>query len=690
MHDVQSHENRGEVQRHGMVKRALATAAFLAALVPAVAMAAQPHPTRSSVACAGPTYTVISNDSWTLIASRARVTLPALLTANSATTATALFPGMSLCLPAGATVPTAPPNSAPTTTAPSPTTTTTPAGSAPTTTVPTTTVPAPGSATTTTTTTTTPPTTPTATTASIAQFPVQGPCFFVDTWGAPRSGGRRHEGVDIIAHQGLWVYAATAGTLTKQYIDAPGRLAGNGWRLTADDGTYFFYGHLSTFAAGLSVGSKVSTGQIIGQIGSTGSSSTPHLHFEVHPGGGAAVNPTPVVKAVDGCKITTVPAQPAGALPPPTATTVPATTPSTPVPATTPGTTPAPPANEGTSDGGQWKFVGPTVALDTGWTGVKLAGGAKMTVPVSGLAGVDSSTEAVLVRVATRNGGGTGWLLVHPCDAPLGSSTLNFSKAIRANGVAAVRVVGGAICVTASQSTDLRLDVIAVSTTDGVAPLPIVTTRAVDTRSTQRLQAGGSLTLSPASLGAVAGTAAISASITVIDPTNRTDISFGPCGGVSTTMTVAKQTIAAYAVVSKISSAGLCLTVSESTHVLVDVNAVWIDSAAMEAVDPTRLFDARTGTGTIGTTPQVIQVAGVGSVPQDATTAIINITIVGGRQSGVVFAFPCGQPRPAASVAAASPSTISAVSVAVQLTNGAVCLSTFQPVPVVVDVVAVG
>ena len=663
------------------MKRALASAALLAALVPAVAMAAQPHPTRATAACAGPTYTVISNDSWTLIASRARVSLPALLTANSATVATALFPGMSLCLPAGATVPTAPPNSAPTPTVPSPTTTpaTTPA-----TAVPATTVPAPGSATTTTPTATT---TPAATTASIAQFPVQGPCFFVDTWGAPRSGGRRHEGVDIIAHQGLWVYAATAGTLTKQYIDAPGRLAGNGWRLTANDGTYFFYGHLSTFAAGLSVGSKVVAGQIIGQIGSTGSSSTPHLHFEVHPGGGAAVNPTPVVKAVDGCKITTVPPQPAGVTPPNSATTVPGTTPA---PAPVPAPVPAPPGNEGTSDGGQWKFVGPTVALDTGWTGVKLAGGATTTVPVSGLAGVATSTEAVLVRVATRNGGGTGWLLVHPCDAPLGSSTLNFSKAIRANGVAAVRVVDGAICVTASQPTDLRLDVIAVAVPDGVAPLPIVTTRAVDTRSTQRLQAGGSLTLSPASLGAVAGTTAISASITVIDPTNRADITFGPCGGVSTTMTVAKQTIAAYAVVSKISSAGLCITVSESTHVLVDVNAVWIDAATMEAVDPTRLFDARTGAGTIGTTPQVIQVAGVGSVPQGATTAIINITIVGGRQGGVVFAFPCGQPRPAASVAAASQSTISAVSVAVQLTNGAVCVSTFQPVPVVVDVVAVG
>jgi hypothetical protein len=489
--------------------------------------------------------------------------------------------------------------------------------------------------------------------------------------------------VDIIASQGLWVYAATAGTLTKQYIDAPGRLAGNGWRLTATDGTYFFYGHLSTFAAGLSVGSKVAAGQIIGQIGSTGSSSTPHLHFEVHPGGGAAVNPTPIVKAVDGCKVTAVPPQPAGT-PPSTTPTVPSTPPAAPPNPQTP------PITEGASDGGQWKFLGPTVALDTGWTGVKLAAGSRTVVPVNGLAGLADTSTAVLVRISTRNGDATGWLLVHPCDAPLGSSTLNFSKAVRANGVAAVRLVDGAFCVTASQATDVRIDVIAEAVRDGVAPLPIVTTRAVDTREKARLQPGETLTLSPASLGAVAATSAVSASITVIDPTNKPDISFGPCGGTATKVTVAKQPLAAFAIVSKISSAGLCVTSSEPTHLLVDVNAVWIDTGGMDPVNPTRVFDARTGSGTIGTAPQPIQIAGVGSIPADATTAIINITIVGGRPDGVVFAFPCGQPRPAASVAATSLSTISAVSVAVNLTNGAVCVSTFQPVPVVVDVLAAG
>ena len=170
-------------------------------------------------------------------------------------------------------------------------------------------------------------------------------CSLTQNYGAPRGGGRIHQGEDIIAKAGQWVYAVKDGTLTKQYRDAPGSLSGNGWRLTGSDGTYFFYAHLSTFAPGLSVGSAVKAGQIIGQVGMTGSAPISHLHFEVHPGGGAAVDPFPVIKAVDGCKITTVAPQPGGTTPvivPPV--TVP---PNTAPPVTTPPTTvPGPPTTE--------------------------------------------------------------------------------------------------------------------------------------------------------------------------------------------------------------------------------------------------------------------------------------------------------------------------------------------------------
>lgn len=139
---------------------------------------------------------------------------------------------------------------------------------------------------------------------AIEVFPMQGPCFFIDTWGAARSGGRRHEGVDIIGSSGLEIYAVVSGTITRVYNDRPGTLTGNGLRLTAPDGTYYFYAHLSGFADGIEVGTEVEAGQVIGFNGSTGNSSTPHLHFEIHPGGGAAINPYPIVKALDGCAAT--------------------------------------------------------------------------------------------------------------------------------------------------------------------------------------------------------------------------------------------------------------------------------------------------------------------------------------------------------------------------------------------------
>jgi murein DD-endopeptidase MepM/ murein hydrolase activator NlpD len=163
---------------------------------------------------------------------------------------------------------------------------------------------------TTTTTTTTPATTAPSTTTPpsgvrIQVFPVQGLCWFTDSWMAPRSGGRLHEGVDIIAAEGKLIYAVVDGTITRQYFDQPGSLSGNGIRLTAPDGTYFFYAHFSRFAPGITIGAKVKAGQVVGDNGETGNAATPHLHFEVHPGGGAAINPTPIVRAVDACDRTT-------------------------------------------------------------------------------------------------------------------------------------------------------------------------------------------------------------------------------------------------------------------------------------------------------------------------------------------------------------------------------------------------
>ena len=142
-------------------------------------------------------------------------------------------------------------------------------------------------------------------------FPMQPTprCDVLDNFGDPRSGGRTHAGSDMMATLGQEVYAMADGTLTYQAKVGDGSagssLSGNLWKLTRADGTYYVYAHLSKFATGLAVGSKVYRGQLIGYVGDTGNpgAGNYHLHFEIHPNGGAAVNPLPLLTIPNGCRV---------------------------------------------------------------------------------------------------------------------------------------------------------------------------------------------------------------------------------------------------------------------------------------------------------------------------------------------------------------------------------------------------
>ena len=129
--------------------------------------------------------------------------------------------------------------------------------------------------------------------------PVRGACRFANSWQATRGGGRLHAGVDLISPAGTPVVAAANGTLTRQTTD--GSRSGNAWWLTTSTGTYFFYAHLASFSNGLSVGSRVQAGDVIGSVGSTGNAVSPHLHFEIHPSGGGPVNPYSAIWMIGGC-----------------------------------------------------------------------------------------------------------------------------------------------------------------------------------------------------------------------------------------------------------------------------------------------------------------------------------------------------------------------------------------------------
>jgi murein DD-endopeptidase MepM/ murein hydrolase activator NlpD len=121
--------------------------------------------------------------------------------------------------------------------------------------------------------------------------PVAGPRAFGDTWGAARSGGRSHEGVDMMSPGGTPLVAVESGSVQFKTT----RLGGNSVWLNGNSGTRYFYAHLSAWEGS---SRSVSQGEVIGYVGATGNTTANHLHFEVHPGGGRAVNPYPYVRAV--------------------------------------------------------------------------------------------------------------------------------------------------------------------------------------------------------------------------------------------------------------------------------------------------------------------------------------------------------------------------------------------------------
>ena len=116
--------------------------------------------------------------------------------------------------------------------------------------------------------------------------PVQGPRAFSNDWGQPRSGGRTHQGNDIMSPRGTPVVASVAG-IVKGHNSS---LGGISYYLNGEDGNTYFGTHLDRLSG---ASGRVAAGTVVGYVGSSGnaSPSAPHLHFEIHPGGGRAVNP---------------------------------------------------------------------------------------------------------------------------------------------------------------------------------------------------------------------------------------------------------------------------------------------------------------------------------------------------------------------------------------------------------------
>jgi hypothetical protein len=138
-------------------------------------------------------------------------------------------------------------------------------------------------------------------------FPVEGPVRFSDTYGAARSGGRSHLGVDVMGDKLQRLLATVDGTVTWLRHD-PNPLAGNNLVITDAEGWTYHYVHINNdtpatddganprewaFIDGLQRGDRVKAGQPVAYLGDSGNAedTAPHLHLEIHKPDGTPINP---------------------------------------------------------------------------------------------------------------------------------------------------------------------------------------------------------------------------------------------------------------------------------------------------------------------------------------------------------------------------------------------------------------
>ena len=137
-------------------------------------------------------------------------------------------------------------------------------------------------------------------------IPVLGvePSALHDDFAQPRSGGRVHAAIDILAPRGTPVVAAVDGTIRKLFVSPAGGITI--YEFDRAERRVYYYAHLDSYANGLAEGLVVRQGTVLGYVGTTGNAppGTPHLHFSIEDlpptkewWKGSPVNPYPLLTA---------------------------------------------------------------------------------------------------------------------------------------------------------------------------------------------------------------------------------------------------------------------------------------------------------------------------------------------------------------------------------------------------------
>lgn len=364
----------------------------------------------------------------------------------------------------------------------------------------------------------------------------------------------------------------------------------------------------------------------------------------------------------------------------------------------------APPvtATAGAAAAARFRPMVPTRLIDTrdgiGTARAPLGAGCTLVVHPE----VESDTTAVAVNMVAVDPGSQGYITAYPCgiERPFTSALQSLVGRVVSGSAVVPLGADGSFCVFSNITTEVVIDMTGSFSPGAPAGYePIATQRRFDSRTSGRVLAAGSVVRVPTrgfGAGAADSTAA-SLTIHALDALNGGFVTAWPCDAdrpwASSANVGAGRSVTNYADVAVGSSGEVCLFVSASMHLVVDVNG-WFGptaSTAFHAVVPFRLADTRVSLGWSGmlvrNADRRIQVAGVGSVPESARAVAAQFTAVDAARDGYVTVHPCQLPVPQLSMLRYSTRTNVAVLVNSVLDGaGGWCASTNGSTQLVVDV----
>ena len=345
--------------------------------------------------------------------------------------------------------------------------------------------------------------------------------------------------------------------------------------------------------------------------------------------------------------------------------------------------------------------------------------GDTIELDVAGRGDIPDDASAVIMNIGVIRPEARGFLTVYPCDQerPLASNVNYPQGGVVSNPVLAQIGSEGKVCIYTSASAELYADANAAVPAGG-SPTPLLPARLLETRigddfktvdgefeGDGPIEAGTEVELKVTDRGGVPSDAsAVALNIGVVRPDERGFLTVYPCDEdrpLASSVNYGPGTTVSNAVNALIADDGtVCVYSSKTANVIVDVNASIPEGGSPKPLVPSRILETRSGPDdetvdgefegegrvAAGATVELV-VAGRGGVPDDATSAVLNVGAVRATEAGYITVFPCGEEQPLASSINYRGDDVISNSVTAQIgEDGKVCIYTLRETDMITDV----